>query len=433
MSYLVISFSHKNIDIKQREKLAFGSDDDKRRFIKQLLDFSHTKELVLLSTCNRVEIIATSSNIKLSSKNIIEKLSVYSNLEFDFLYERADIYDGDTAVHHLFSVASALDSLVIGETQIVGQLKDAFRFSQNENFCDQAISRVMHYAFKCAAQVRTATSLGTGSVSVASTAVAKAKELIGDTKDINAMVIGAGAMSELAIKHLLNAGFDVTIISRDIKKAQILADSFLENNKKIIVEPYSKLEELLEIMPVMITATSAPYPIITKENAPSSSISRYWFDIAVPRDIDEEIDMFDLEIYAVDDLQEIVNSNMTQRSAQAKEAYTIVGRATLEFYDWLKNLDIEPVLKDLYLKGESIIDKKLENAIKKGFVPKEYEDNIRKLCQTIITEYLHNPSKQLKNISKNQQCDLVTQTVQNMFTKTANNTDILKCEHLAKN
>ena len=433
MSYLVISFSHKNIDIKQREKLAFGSDDDKRRFIKQLLDFSHTKELVLLSTCNRVEIIATSSNIKLSSKNIIEKLSVYSNLEFDFLYERADIYDGDTAVHHLFSVASALDSLVIGETQIVGQLKDAFRFSQNENFCDQAISRVMHYAFKCAAQVRTATSLGTGSVSVASTAVAKAKELIGDTKDINAMVIGAGAMSELAIKHLLNAGFDVTIISRDIKKAQILADSFLENNKKIVVEPYNKLEELLEIMPVMITATSAPYPIITKENAPSSSISRYWFDIAVPRDIDEEIDMFDLEIYAVDDLQEIVNSNMTQRSAQAKEAYTIVGRATLEFYDWLKNLDIEPVLKDLYLKGESIIDKKLENAIKKGFVPKEYEDNIRKLCQTIITEYLHNPSKQLKNISKNQQCDLVTQTVQNMFTKTANNTDILKCEHLAKN
>ena len=433
MSYLVISFSHKNIDIKQREKLAFGSDDDKRRFIKQLLDFSHTKELVLLSTCNRVEIIATSSNIKLSSKNIIEKLSVYSNLEFDFLYERADIYDGDTAVHHLFSVASALDSLVIGETQIVGQLKDAFRFSQNEIFCDQAISRVMHYAFKCAAQVRTATSLGTGSVSVASTAVAKAKELIGDTKDINAMVIGAGAMSELAIKHLLNAGFDVTIISRDIKKAQILADSFLENNKKIVVEPYNKLEELLEIMPVMITATSAPYPIITKENAPSSSISRYWFDIAVPRDIDEEIDMFDLEIYAVDDLQEIVNSNMTQRSAQAKEAYTIVGRATLEFYDWLKNLDIEPVLKDLYLKGESIIDKKLENAIKKGFVPKEYEDNIRKLCQTIITEYLHNPSKQLKNISKNQQCDLVTQTVQNMFTKTANNTDILKCEHLAKN
>lgn len=362
MSYLVISFSHKNLDIKQREKLAFNSEEEKARFIRKLLEDRDTVELVLLSTCNRVEIISKSSNIKQSSKNIIENLSSYSSLDFNFLYDRADIYDGDVAVHHLFSVASALDSLVIGETQIVGQLKDAFRFSQSFGFCGEAISKVMHYAFKCAAQVRTATSLGTGSVSVASTAVAKAKELVVNSKGVKALVIGAGAMSELAVKHLLNAEFEVTIISRDIKKAQNLANSF---EKEIEVEPYAKLEELLEIMPVMITATSAPYPIITQENTPSSSINRYWFDIAVPRDIDENIAMFDLDIYSVDDLQEIVNSNMTQRSAQAKEAYTIVGRATLEFFDWLKSLDIEPIIKNLYLKGDSIIEKKLQNAIKK--------------------------------------------------------------------
>ena len=429
MSYLVISFSHKNLDIKQREKLAFNAEEDKDRFIKQLLDTSSTKELVLLSTCNRVEIIAKSSNVKQSSRNIVEKLASYSGLNFEFLYDRADIYDGDTAVHHLFAVASALDSLVIGETQIVGQLKDAFRFSQVRNYCDQGVSRAMHYAFKCAAQVRTATSLGTGSVSVASTAVSKAKELVGDTKGVKALVIGAGAMSELAIKHLITAGFNVTITSRDIKKAQILADSF---ETRVEVEPYSNLEFLLETIPVMITATSAPYPIITNDNAPSSSIKRYWFDIAVPRDIDEDISMFDLEIYAVDDLQEIVNSNMTQRSAQAKEAYTIVGRATLEFYDWLKNLDVEPIIKNLYVKGDLIIDKKIKNAIKKGYIPKENEENIRKLCQTIITEYLHVPSKQLKNISKNMECDLITATIQNMFTQEATNNDVLKCEHLTK-
>ena len=430
MSYLVISFSHKNLDIKQREKLAFGTDEDKDRFIKQLVDSGSTKELVLLSTCNRVEIIAKSPNVKQTSKSIVEKLSFYSGLDFNFLYERADIYDGDAAVHHLFAVASALDSLVIGETQIVGQLKDAFRFSQSKNYCAEHMSRVMHYAFKCAAQVRTATSLGTGSVSVASTAVAKAKELIGDTVGVKALVIGAGAMSELAIKHLISAGFDVTITSRDIKKAQILADSF---ESRVEVEPYSNLEFLLETTPVMITATSAPYPIITKENAPSSVINRYWFDIAVPRDIDEDISMFGLEIFAVDDLQEIVNTNMTQRSAQAKEAYTIVGKATLEFYDWLKNLDVEPVIKNLYVKGDLIIDKKIKNAIKKGYISKDNEENIRKLCQTIITEYLHVPSKQLKNISKNMECDLVTATVQNMFTQSLNNIDSLKCEHLTKN
>lgn len=432
MSYLVISFSHKNIDIKMREKLAFGSDEDKDRFLKQILENDHTKEAVLLSTCNRVEIITRSSNIKISARNIIEKLAFYSKLDFDTLYNRADIYDNDGAVHHLFSVASALDSLVIGETQIVGQLKDAFRFSQAKGHCSTNITRVMHYAFKCAANVRNATSLGTGSVSVASTAVAKAKEIIGNTKDVKALVIGAGEMSELTIKHLLSSGFDVVLTSRDIKKAQNLAATF---DIEISVEPYSELTNLLAKIPVMITATSAPYPIITKENAPSSPIARYWFDIAVPRDIDENISLSGLEIFSVDDLQDIVNENMSLRAEQAKTAYGIVSRMSMEFFEWLKSLEIEPVVKNLYVKGETIIDKKVKNAIKKGFISAADEENIRKLCQTVITEYLHNPSKQLKDISKNMECDIVVSTVQNMF-GLSNNSNLAskhKCDHLSKN
>ena len=432
MSYLVISFSHKNIDIKMREKLAFNGDEDKDRYLKQILENEHTKEAVVLSTCNRVEIVTRSSNIKNSAKNIIEKLASYSGLDFDTLYERADIYDNDGAVHHLFSVASALDSLVIGETQIVGQLKDAFRFSQAKGHCSTNITRVMHYAFKCAANVRNATSLGTGSVSVASTAVAKAKDIIGNTKGVKALVIGAGEMSELTIKHLLSSGFDVVLTSRDLKKAQILADTFDTN---VSVEPYSELSNLLSRIPVMITATSAPYPIITKENAPSSSINRYWFDIAVPRDIDENISLSGLEIFSVDDLQDIVNENMSLRAEQAKMAYSIVSRMSMEFFEWLKSLEIEPVVKNLYLKGEEIIDKKVKNAIKKGFIKADEEENIRKLCQTVITEYLHNPSKQLKDISKNMECDVVVGTVQSMFglNSDSNLSTKYKCDHISKN
>ena len=432
MSYLIISFSHKNTDIKMREKLAFSSEEDKERFIKVLLDNESTKEVVLLSTCNRVEIITRSSNIKQSSRNIIEKLANYSGVEFDTLYNRADIYDNDGAVHHLFSVASALDSLVIGETQIVGQLKDAFRFSQAKNYCGANITRVMHYAFKCAANVRNATSLGTGSVSVASTAVAKAKEIIGNTKGVKALVIGAGEMSELTVKHLISSGFDVVLTSRDIKKAQNLASSF---EVHVSVEPYSELSNLLAKTPVMITATSAPYPIITKENAPSSSINRYWFDIAVPRDIDENISLSNLEVYSVDDLQDIVNENMSLRAEQAKTAYGIVSRMSLEFFEWLKSLEIEPMVKNLYVKGDSIIDKKVKNAIKKGFIKAEDEENIRKLCQTVITEYLHNPSKQLKDISKNMECDVVIGAVQNMFglSNDSSLSNKYKCDHLTKN
>ena len=432
MSYLIISFSHKNTDIKMREKLAFSSEEDKERFIKVLLDNESTKEVVLLSTCNRVEIITRSSNIKQSSRNIIEKLANYSGVNFDTLYDRADIYDNDGAVHHLFSVASALDSLVIGETQIVGQLKDAFRFSQAKNYCSANITRVMHYAFKCAANVRNATSLGTGSVSVASTAVAKAKEIIGNTKGVKALVIGAGEMSELTVKHLISSGFDVVLTSRDIKKAQNLASSF---EVHVSVEPYSELSNLLAKIPVMITATSAPYPIITKENAPSSSIDRYWFDIAVPRDIDENISLSNLEIYSVDDLQDIVNENMSLRAEQAKTAYGIVSRMSLEFFEWLKSLEIEPMVKNLYIKGDSIIDKKVKNAIKKGYIKAQDEENIRKLCQTVLTEYLHNPSKQLKDISKNMECDVVIGAVQNMFglSNDSNLSNKYKCDHLTKN
>lgn len=430
MSYLIISFSHKNTDISMREKLAFGSDEDKDRFLRSLLDYENTKEAVVLSTCNRVEIITRSSNIKGSTKDILSKLAKYSSLEFDGLYDRADIYDNNGAIHHLFSVASALDSLVIGETQIVGQLKDAFRFSQSKQYCSSNVTRAMHFAFKCAAAVRNATSLGTGSVSVASTAVAKAKELVGDTKGVKALVIGAGEMSELTIKHLISSGFDVVLTSRDKKKAQILADTFDAN---IDVQEYTQLSKLLKETKVMVTATAAPYPIITEDIVTPTSYERYWFDIAVPRDI-EDIEMSNLEIYAVDDLQDIVNENMSLRAEQAKTAYSIVSKMSIEFFDWLKSLEIEPIIKNLYLKGNDVIDKKVNNAIKKGFIRKEDEDNIRKLCQTVITEYLHTPSTQLKDISKNMECDVVVGTIQNMFGLNNDSSvfDSFKCEHLDK-
>lgn len=429
MSYLIISFSHKNTDIQTREKLAFPNEENKDRFLKQILDKDSINEAILLSTCNRVEIITTASNTIKAAKDIISRLSSYSSLDFDDLYDRADIYEHQGAIHHLFSVSSALDSLVIGETQIVGQLKDAFRFSVAKKYCEQKLPRALHYSFKCAAAVRNATSLGTGSVSVASTAVAKAKEIIGDTNEVKALVIGAGEMSELTIKHLQAAGFSVVITSRDKKKAQILADTYEEH---VYVEDYSNLRQLLNEIPVMITATSAPYPIITEDMVDDCNFNRYWFDIAVPRDIDD-IDSPNLMVYAVDDLQDIVNQNMSLRAKQAKTAYTIVNQMSEEFFEWLKSLEVEPVIKQMYLKGDSIIDKKLENAIKKKFIKAEDAENIKKLCQTVLTEYLHEPSTKLKTISKDMQCDMVVGTVQSVFGIDSDSQMKYKCDHLKIN
>jgi len=428
MSYLCISFSHKNTDIQTREKLAFPNEENKDRFLKQVLAENNIKEAILLSTCNRVEIISSTGNSKQAAKFIIEKLANYSGIDFENLFDRADIYENDGAIHHLFSVASALDSLVIGETQIVGQLKDAFRFSLARKYCEQNLPRALHYSFKCAAAVRNATSLGTGSVSVASTAVAKAKEIVGDTNGVKALVIGAGEMSELTIKHLLSSGFDVILTSRDTKKAQMLADSFEQH---IEVKEYSNLEKMLNHIPIMITATAAPYPIIKQEMVHECAFERFWFDIAVPRDIDD-IESSNLDIYSVDDLQDIVDENMTLRAKQAKTAYSIVNRMSLEFFEWLKSLEVEPIVKHMYIKGDQVIDKKIKNAIKKGFIKKEDEKNIRKLCETVLTEYLHEPSTKLKGISKDSQCDVVVGTVQSIFG--LKDTNFLnKCEHAIKN
>lgn len=430
MSYLVISFSHKNTDIQTREKLAFPNEENKDRFLKQLHSEAVIKEAILLSTCNRVEIIISTSNISYATSCIIQRLAQYAQLNYDDLFDRADVYDNEGAIHHLFSVASALDSLVIGETQIVGQLKDAFRLSLSKGYCQQNLPRALHYAFKCAAAVRTATSLGTGSVSVASTAVLKAKEVVDNKDGVKALVIGAGEMSELTVKHLISKGFKVTLISRDIKKAKILANTF---EVHVEVEEYSNLKKLLNHIPVVLTATGAPYPIITKDMVTDCEFDRFWFDIAVPRDIDE-IESPNLKIFSVDDLQFIVNSNMELKAKQAKTAYGIVGKMSVEFFDWLKTLEVEPVIKHLYIKGDEVIDKKVNNAIKKGFIKKEDEENIRKLCKTVLTEYLHQPSKKMKHLSKNMECDIVLGAVQSMFNlnSDSNMLNKYKCEHALK-
>ena len=421
MEYLVVSFTHKNTDISTREKLAFNNEVEKEVFLKEIVKHDTINEAILLSTCNRIELLLSVVKCKEAGKIAIDHFHNHSKLPIDELIGRADLYENEGAIHHIFTVASSLDSLVVGETQIAGQLKDAFKFSLDKEFCSQKLSRVLHYAFKCAARVRNATQLGSGSVSVASTAVAQAKELYKEVEGVRALVIGAGEMSELACRHLLRYGFDVVICSRNIKKARLLAHAIVSdgngnqyNHDQIEVRPYEELEKLLNSMRLMVTATSAPYPIITEDMVKPFDEIRNWFDIALPRDIDR-MEIEGVNIYSVDDLQCIVDENMELRANQAKEAFSIVGKMTIEFFNWLKTLSVEPVIKHLHLKGEEIIDKKLQNAIKKHYIKKEDQENIKKLCQTVMTEFLHQPTTKLKEVARSVEGDVVLGTTQNLF------------------
>ncbi|MEW6551345.1 MAG: glutamyl-tRNA reductase [Campylobacterota bacterium] len=419
MHYLIVSFTHKNTEIALREKLAFNSDLEKESFLKKVVDCMYINEAVVLSTCNRVEVIASVKDTLKARATILDAFCKKSTFYCDELAKVADIYEDENAIFHLFSVASSIDSLVVGETQIVGQLKDAYKFALDKGYCSTKLSRAINYSFKCAGAVRNETTLGSGSVSVASTAVAKAKQIFQNLNGIKAVVVGAGEMSELCARHLLKNNFGVILVSRDVKKANILAETIGGN---IEVRAYSDLTATLNSVPLLFTATSAPYPIIKQEMIEYCEFERFWFDIAIPRDI-EEFEFDGVKVYSVDDLKEIVDENMAERARKAKQAYKIVKNMTSSYFKWLNTLGVEPLIKAMYEKGDLIISKKVDEAIKKGFIDKEQKDNIHKLCHSIISNYLFDASKELRNISSEQNGDMIFETIQRLFDLKLSNKD----------
>ena len=410
MHYLIISFTHKNTDIKIREKLSFSNEDKKRDFLKKLQDFKCVNESIVLSTCNRVEMIASVNSCDKTIEYMLTELSKVSGIPKSELESRADIYEDNGAIHHLFSVVASLDSLVIGETQIVGQLKDAFKFSTDEGFCSQKLSRAMHHAFRCAASVRSSTEISKNPISVSSVAVSKAKDILGSVENQVAILVGAGEMSALAGKHLITAGAKVIVVNRSLEKAQELAE---ELGEEATAQSFSDLRELLNTHTLLFSATGAPHSVITEDMVETRDFERYWFDIAVPRDI--ECDMEDVNVYAVDDLEEIVAKNLSLREEQAKVAFSIVGRSTMEFFKWLQTLSIDPIIKELRDKAKECSQKEIKRSVKKGYIPAEYEETVEKILHCAFNAFLHTPTKKLKELAEKPEADTVVQSIQEIF------------------
>jgi glutamyl-tRNA reductase len=428
MHYLTISFTHKNTDISIREKLSFSDEEKKTKFICSLQSHPSINETIVLSTCNRVEIICSVNDPDNAIGFIFDNIALSSTVEKEDLEQRADIYEDNGAIHHLFSVSSSLDSLVIGETQIVGQLKDAFRFSVENNFCGQKLGRAMHYAFRCAATVRASTDISKNPISVSSVAVSKAQELMGSLEGIEVIVVGAGEMSTLAAKHAQTHGARVIIVNRNLENAQKLAN---ELDQSVQIEPYSKLKEFINSHSVVFSATGAPHSVITDDMIEKVDFRRYWFDIAVPRDIEiSETDLID--VYAVDDLEEIVTKNLSLREKQAKVAYSIVGNSTMEFFKWLQTLSVDPIIKELREKARACSEKELKRAFKKGNIPIEYKEEVEKILHYAFNSFLHHPTKTLKEVAERPESDTIVQSVQEIFNindDVVKRINMYKCEY----
>ncbi|MBF7068161.1 glutamyl-tRNA reductase [Campylobacter volucris] len=429
--YYCISFTHKNTDISTREKLSFSNEDKKREFLRLIHSNNKILESLVLSTCNRVEIFLFLGDSEGINEYILNALCLLCNVNKDDLSSKADFYEDSGAIHHLFSVASSLDSLVIGETQIAGQLKDAYKFSLQEQRCGVNITRAVHYAFKCAANVRNQTEISKNPISVASVAVSKAKELI-NLEGKTAVVVGAGEMSELACRHLLNAKAKVLILNRDLEKAKKLCEELGENAK---FESIANLKEVLNSYEVFFSATNAPHAIIIDELLEEKEYTRYFFDIAVPRDIDIKSNDKTI-VYAVDDLEEVVRKNLTLREHQAQIAYSIVGNMTNEFFKHLSKLATLPLVKQLRLQANQIAQEQLQKAIKKGYLKNSNHEEAKKLINQVLNAFLHHPSVNLKKLSGTMQNDAVINSMRYVFDLKNENLEGLnsyKCEFSLEN
>lgn len=400
MHYLTISFSHKNSTIEIREKLSYPDNESKQECLKELNSSSAINESVLISTCNRIEVFCSCNDISAATEHIFNLLSSHSGISVEELEGRADVFDDSSAIHHIFSVVSSLDSLVVGETQIAGQIKDAFRFSCDNGFSDKKLSRALHHAFKCAAKVRNATDISSKPVSIASVAVSQLKSLFDTLEGKKVLVIGVGEMAEITAKHLSSSGASVYIMNRTRANAEKLAS---ESGAKVV--DYNKLAESINEFEILFSATASKEPIITDEIIKSVEFDRYWFDLALPRDINyHKGDRINL--YQIDDLKTIVTENMGLREDSARKAHGIIGRSTVEFFEWLDKLNIEPMIKDIYEKAFEAAKVESDRVIEKGFIPKEYTKEVNKMAEQVLKRFLHDMTKKMRDVSRESKSDM---------------------------
>jgi glutamyl-tRNA reductase len=396
MSYQVVSFNHKNCEQEIREKLAFSTDEEKKSMLTKLTGFDFIDEAYIVSTCNRVEIVLATKDTFASYHAVLGMLSLKSGLSFFELKGMDGRYDDSDAIAHIFSVVSSLESLVIGESQITGQVKDAYRLSYYNNTAGKKLNLVISYAVKCAAEVRNVTNISRYPLSIASVAVTQAHQIYGDNiTGMTAVVIGAGEMGIIAIKNLLRLGCDIIILGRDKDKVKAIAKELGDDVRSDTME---HLHKYLNKYRLLFSATSSKHTIIQSEMIESDNIDRVWFDMAIPRDIDD-MSLEKLQLFRIDDLKGISKENYALKQEQANRAMDIVQKYKDDFYKWLKALSIEPVIKDMRLQAKDAIQKELNRAIKKKFVPIEYQENMQKMAEQMFNRFLHNATQNIRHCS----------------------------------
>ena len=398
MSLLTIGVNHTSAPVDVRERVAIP-DSALPTALGTLIETPSVDEAAIVSTCNRTELYCSVNNFETGKVETVEWLSQFHNLAIDhnqsYLYKHND----QATARHMFRVASGLDSMVLGEPQILGQLKQAYQHAVDADTLGKHLNQLFQHSFNVAKKVRTHTSIGTNPVSVASTAVSLAKQIFGDLSKRNALFIGAGETIELAAQHLSAVGANrITIANRNITRAQKLANKF--NGFGVSL---SYISEVLPESDIVITATSSTLPILGKGLLERSLKRRKHkpilvIDLAIPRDVEPEAtNLPDIYLYSVDDLKQVIEENMQSRISAAEEAEIIIDDEVTKFYQWLRGQDVTEVIRNYRDRAEQHKKEALEKATRMLNQGKSTEEVLQFLSNTLVNKLLHNPTEALKS------------------------------------
>ncbi len=395
---ILIGANHKTAPVELREKLSF-SPEETIAALEVLKQDKDIKESLIFSTCNRTEILYIPSKGEQIDR-IIEFISVQRSIDISKFKNSLYIYKNDDAILHLFQVASSLDSMVVGEPQILGQIKESYRTAVGNKSSGVLLNRLMHKAFSIAKKVRKETGIGDNAVSISYAAIELANKIFSDLSQKSVMLLGAGEMAELAVEHLIsNRVKNILVANRTFKNAVNLAQKF--NGQPV---KFEERVDALKDVDIIISSTGATDYVMTEKQVKLAMKKRhhntlFFIDIAVPRDIDPKINTIsNAYVYDIDDLKNIVESNIDQRGKETIKAQRFIEEAVVKFHNWLEGLAIVPTIKALNDKMSSIVEieyKKTFQSLK--HLSQQDIDAIKRMTQAIASRTIHDPIRFLRN------------------------------------
>ena len=406
MSLITLGLNHKTAPVAIREKVAF-TPERLPVALRDVVQLNGVREAAILSTCNRTELYCTRDHIV--DRYLVEWFSHFHGLNPQQLRQHLYLHDHISTIRHALRVASGLDSMVLGEPQILGQMKQAYAKAKECNAIGHMLGKLFQHSFSVAKQVRTDTAIGSSAVSVAFAAVSLAKQIFGDLDNYTALMIGAGETIELASRHLqTNKIGKIIVANRSEERARKLADQF--DGEAITLH---ELGENLHRADIVISSTASPLPILGKgavERALKIRKRRPMFvvDIAVPRDVEPEVaNLDDVYLYTVDNLQEIIQENLKSRQQAAIQAEEIIDNEVQGFLNWQNSLGAVDAIRELRQSAEILstqILQKAHNQLASGRPPEEV---LKLLSHTLTNKLMHQPCFELRNANEEEREQLI--------------------------